>query len=35
LEATEAIYTRLSETIKDMNLKYYSRGKLSQFELEK
>ena len=34
LEVKEAVYTRLSKTIKDMNLEYYSLGGLDKFELK-
>jgi eukaryotic-like serine/threonine-protein kinase len=35
LEVREAVYTRLSQTIKDMNLEYYSLGKFEDFKLLK
>jgi eukaryotic-like serine/threonine-protein kinase len=35
LEVKQAVYTRLSKTIQDMNLEYYSLGGLDKFELKK
>jgi eukaryotic-like serine/threonine-protein kinase len=34
LEVKEAVYTRLSKTIKDMNLEYYTLGGIDKFELK-